>query len=145
MESAEGALLISRPGGRIEWVNGAFGAMSGYAPAEVIGQTPRLLKSEFQDQRVFEEMWSTLRSGGVWHGEVVNRRRAATATSSPRPWRRSWTRAATSRTSSRPRRTSRLAARPRRSSCTWHDYDALTDLPNRALPRGAAPGGDRAG
>ena len=47
--------------------------MTGYNLEEVVGQTPRLLKSGRYDEAFYKQMWKTLLDGQVWHGEMVNR------------------------------------------------------------------------
>lgn len=70
------AVVVTDADGVILWVNGAFTRMSGYSAAEALGATPRLLKSGVQDQRFYAQLWSTIRSGRSWQGEVVNRHRS---------------------------------------------------------------------
>ena len=74
-EGTSEAVLISDPGGVIISVNRAFCRMTGYDETELIGKTPKLLKSGRQDQAFYQEMWSALLSTGQWQGEVWNRRK----------------------------------------------------------------------
>ena len=60
------------------WVNHAFTAMTGYSEEETVGKNPRLLKSGEQPDNYYAEMWSTISSGKVWKGEIVNRRKDGT-------------------------------------------------------------------
>ena len=78
MASAADPIFITDRDGRIEWVNLAFTRLTGYALDEVVGNTPRLLKSGVQTQAFYEDMWRHLRSGDVWRGEVVERRKDGT-------------------------------------------------------------------
>jgi PAS domain S-box-containing protein len=50
--------------------------MSGYTAAEVLGKTPRILKSGKQDAGFYRDFWQTLLQGKPWNGRVVNRRRS---------------------------------------------------------------------
>ena len=75
LESAANAVVITDRDGIITWVNPAFTKLTGYSPEEAIGQNPRLLKSGTQDQPFYENLWNTIRSGQVWSGEIVNRRK----------------------------------------------------------------------
>lgn len=70
------AVMVTDTHGVIRWVNPAFTAMSGFSADEVIGSTPRLLRSGVQDRGAYERMWSTILSGQPWRGEVVNRHRS---------------------------------------------------------------------
>ncbi|PAW63160.1 MAG: hypothetical protein B9S34_14815 [Opitutia bacterium Tous-C1TDCM] len=68
-------VMITDLEGRIEYVNQHFTDVTGYTPADVIGQNPRILKSGEQNETTFREMWQTLRRGETWQGEVYNRRK----------------------------------------------------------------------
>ncbi len=60
---------------RILMVNPAFSELTGYAPEEVLGQTPRLLKSGRHDLDFYAAMWTAINATGHWQGEVWNRRK----------------------------------------------------------------------
>ena len=75
LESAADGIVIADRHGHALWVNPAFTRMTGYAPEEVVGQNLRLLKSGQHDRAFYENLWSTILSGRVWRGEVVNRRK----------------------------------------------------------------------
>jgi PAS domain S-box-containing protein len=79
LEAAANAIVITDVDGRIEWVNPAFTELTGYTAAEALGQTPRLLRSDRHDAAFYEALWRTIKSGGVWRGTVVNRRKNGTA------------------------------------------------------------------
>ena len=68
-------IVITNVEGRIEHVNPMFTTVTGYTPEEVIGQTPRVLKSGFTPSERYHELWSTIRAGRVWHSEICNRRK----------------------------------------------------------------------
>ncbi len=78
LESAANAVTITNQDGVIEWVNPAFCELTGYTADEVIGQTPRILKSGHQDAQLYTELWNTIKSGRVWHGEVINQKKDGT-------------------------------------------------------------------
>lgn len=66
---------LDMPGPVIEYVNPAFTAMTGYAAAELIGETPRLLQGPATDRTTLDRMRATLAAGGTFQGEAVNYRR----------------------------------------------------------------------
>ncbi|HJW27524.1 MAG TPA: EAL domain-containing protein [Rhodocyclaceae bacterium] len=74
-ENTADGIVITDPRGRIVSVNKAFTEITGYRPEEAIGRTPALLKSEHQEQAFYDRMWETLRSTGLWQGEIWNRRK----------------------------------------------------------------------
>ena len=69
------AIFITDSQGRIIWSNSAFSQLSGYSEQEVMGRTPSFLKSGRQDAGAYSEMWNTVRSGKVWRGKLVERRK----------------------------------------------------------------------
>ncbi len=75
LESTDDAVLITDRAGTILRVNPAFTALTGYAPQDVIGKLPFLLKSDQHSNEAYAQMWFTLQSGGVWRGDMVNRRK----------------------------------------------------------------------
>jgi two-component system cell cycle sensor histidine kinase/response regulator CckA len=75
LEAAANAIVITDAKGTILWVNQAFTSLTGYAREESIGQTTRMLKSCEHDHHFYENLWSTIRSGQVWRGEIKNRKK----------------------------------------------------------------------
>lgn len=59
--------------GRIVWVNDAFTRLSGYTRSEIIGHTPRFLKSGRHEAPFYEDLWRTILAGKIWRNEVVER------------------------------------------------------------------------
>ncbi|RJP32964.1 MAG: PAS domain S-box protein [Candidatus Omnitrophota bacterium] len=68
-------IMITDSNGTIQYVNPAFTAISGYETNEVIGKNPRFLKSGFQNQSLYRELWRTIQTGKVWKGHLINRRK----------------------------------------------------------------------
>src|ERR1017187_7130444 len=78
LEAAANAIVITDYEGKIVWVNRAFTAMTGYSKEEVLGKNPRLLKSGEQPESYYAKLWSTISSGKVWQGELINKRKDGT-------------------------------------------------------------------
>jgi len=78
VEQAADAIVIADTAGIIRYVNPAFTALTGYTSREAVGQNPRILKSGTQPASVYRGLWETIRSGRVWQGEIVNRRKDGT-------------------------------------------------------------------
>lgn len=66
-------VMITSPRGIIQWVNPAFARLSGYSKEELIGQTPRLLKSGQQSKDYYQILWDTISQGQNWSSETVER------------------------------------------------------------------------
>jgi len=75
LESAANAIVICSPDGTIEWINPAFERLTGYSKEEVLGKTPRILKSGIHPPSFYEDLWRTVQAGQVWSGEITNRRK----------------------------------------------------------------------
>jgi len=75
LESAANGIVIVGRDGRVLWVNPAFTRLTGYTGEEVLGQTLRILNSGQQDSSFYRKLWQTVLAGGVWRGELVNRRK----------------------------------------------------------------------
>jgi len=75
IEQAGEAIVITDAEATIQYVNPAFEQITGYRPDEAIGQNPRILKSDEQDDAFYQAMWQTLAAGQTWQGRFVNRRK----------------------------------------------------------------------
>jgi PAS domain S-box-containing protein len=75
IEAAANAIVMTDRSGKILFVNPAFTELTGYEAAEAIGENTRILKSGAHDAAFYANLWSTVRAGKVWQGEVLNRRK----------------------------------------------------------------------
>ena len=74
-EQAEGsdkAIVITDTEGRIQYVNPAFEAMTGYTAAEARGRNISLVKSGQQDETFYAELWEQITAGEIWEAELTN-------------------------------------------------------------------------
>jgi PAS domain S-box-containing protein len=59
--------------GTILYANDKFCEITGYSPDELVGQNHRIVKSGLHSPDFYADLWRTITSGQVWHGEVCNR------------------------------------------------------------------------
>ena len=65
---------LELPGPQILYVNSAFTRMTGYALADVVGKTPRILQGVATDRETLDRLKSDLESGGEFTGRTKNYR-----------------------------------------------------------------------
>lgn len=75
VEQSPISILITDARGDIEYANAKTFQLTGYAPAELLGRNPRLLKSGDKPPAFYQELWATLTAGRSWQGEFRNRRK----------------------------------------------------------------------
>jgi PAS domain S-box-containing protein len=75
VEQTADSVFITDRAGRIEYVNPAFEATTGYLRAEAVGATPRLLKSGRQEPEFYRTMWESISGGAVFKATVINRKK----------------------------------------------------------------------
>lgn len=69
---------IDLPGPEIVFVNAGFSRMTGYTPAEVLGETPRILQGAQTNREVLGYLRETLKNGEAFSGATVNYRKDGT-------------------------------------------------------------------
>ncbi len=67
--------VLELPGPRIVYVNRAFTRMTGYAPEEVLGKTPRILQGPKTDRAVLDRLRAQLARGVRFEGQTINYRK----------------------------------------------------------------------
>jgi PAS domain S-box-containing protein len=79
LQVAANAIAITDSNGAIEWINNAFTSMTGYGVLEAVEKPIiNLLNSGKQDEKFYQNLWSTISAGKVWQGELINRRKDGT-------------------------------------------------------------------
>jgi len=75
VEQTAEELVITNLEGNIQYCNPSFEMLTGYKRSEVVGRNPRFLKSGEQDAEFYRGLWDTIKSGKIWSGRFVNRKK----------------------------------------------------------------------
>lgn len=69
------SIIITDLKGDIEYVNPKFIEVSGFTHDEIIGQNPRIFKSNELTPTDYRQFWNTISSGNEWRGEFRNKKK----------------------------------------------------------------------
>jgi len=75
VEQSPVSVVITDPEGNITYVNPRFTTLTGYTPAEVTGQNPRILNSGYSPPEAYRDLWAKILAGQEWRGEFRNRKK----------------------------------------------------------------------
>lgn len=75
VEQSPASIVITDLVGNIEYVNPRFSSVTGYSFDEVVGQNPRILKTDETLPDTHRNMWDAVTSGREWRGEFLNRKK----------------------------------------------------------------------
>lgn len=73
VESNPVSIAITNIEGIVEYANPCFYELCGYSRSEILGHKTSMLKSGQMPPEVYKELWQTILSGKVWHGELINK------------------------------------------------------------------------
>nr|MBC8333503.1 GAF domain-containing protein [Anaerolineae bacterium] len=76
VEQTADAVIITNKDGIVQYVNPAFEEITGFAPEEILGQTPRVVRSQAHDQAFYEALWNTILSGEVFRDTLINHKKS---------------------------------------------------------------------
>jgi PAS domain S-box-containing protein len=68
-------VVITNSYGVIQYINPTYEKMSGYMLEEMVGKTPRILKSGKHSQKVYKELWAKIMNAEMWEGVLINRKK----------------------------------------------------------------------
>ena len=74
-EQVSDAVLTTNLDFEITYVNRSFERLFGYSREEILGLSPGILNAEPDAERIQSDIYKTVSSGGVWRGELLNRRK----------------------------------------------------------------------
>ncbi len=75
IESLEEAVFITDINGNITYFNPSFQKIYGYEAGEILGKTPRILKSGLVQQEEYKKFWETILSKNTISGIIRNKRK----------------------------------------------------------------------
>ena len=75
VEQSSSMIFITDKDGAIEYANQRFTDMTGYTVEELVGQNPRILKSDEHSSEYYRQLWETIRAGREWRGDLCNRKK----------------------------------------------------------------------
>ncbi|MBT3198096.1 MAG: diguanylate cyclase, partial [Gammaproteobacteria bacterium] len=75
IEQSISSLVITNSQGITEYVNHRFELTTGYTQAEVLGKKYNIISSGQTPSKLYKELWDTIKSGEVWEGEILNRKK----------------------------------------------------------------------
>lgn len=76
VEQSPVSVMILDKYGKIEYVNPTFTKVTEYLPEEVIGREPTLIKWGYLNDKHYENIWNTVKSGNDWEGEFCNKKKS---------------------------------------------------------------------
>ncbi len=74
VEQSPVAILIADTEGTVEYVNPRFQQLTGYTLDDMRSRTLRVLQAN-PDEPDYEAIWNTIRTGGIWQGESLKRKK----------------------------------------------------------------------
>ncbi len=79
LNTAANGIVMTDIHGDIVWANPAFESLTGYEISEAMGKNLRdLIKSGRQSRDFYANMWSTILTGNIWRGEIINKKKNGT-------------------------------------------------------------------
>lgn len=73
VEQSPSSVQLTDADGHITYVNPTFTEISGYTLDDVRGKKPDVFRSELTSDEITRQIWSTIRDGEVWAGELQSR------------------------------------------------------------------------
>jgi PAS domain S-box-containing protein len=75
IEQSPVSIEITDVNGIIEYVNPRFCETTGYSADEIIGKYSHTLKPDQISPEIYNDLWETIKSGGVWRNELIHKRK----------------------------------------------------------------------
>ncbi len=75
LHKAPVAITFTNTEGKIQFVNPAFSKITGYDFAEIKSKNPRILQSGVHTESFYQDLWTTIKSGKTWEGQMQNKKK----------------------------------------------------------------------
>jgi PAS domain S-box-containing protein len=75
VEQCPASIMTTDRNGDFEYVNPAFCKITGYTAEEIVGENPRVLKTETMSADGYRLLWETIIGGNTWQGEFCNKKK----------------------------------------------------------------------
>ncbi|QCU89798.1 putative bifunctional diguanylate cyclase/phosphodiesterase [Thiomicrorhabdus sediminis] len=75
IEQSPNAVIITDTDAIIEYTNPSFSQLTGWQADEIRGKKTSILSSHLTPDSTYKNLWETITSGQVWHGEIYNNKK----------------------------------------------------------------------
>ncbi len=75
IEQSPSSIVITDIKGNIEYVNPHFIELTGYSKDELLGNNPRVLKTDYTPREEYVKLWKIISEGGTWQGVFHNKKK----------------------------------------------------------------------
>ena len=75
LEAAANGIVITDKNTSLIWANSAYWHITGYSKSDFADSKMNVFKSDFHDITFFEHLWDTIKSGEIWRGEMINKKK----------------------------------------------------------------------
>ena len=76
VEQCASVVMITDADACLTYVNPRFTHVTGFSAEEVLGQTPRILRSGKHSESFYAQLWHRISNGREWRGKMQNRRKS---------------------------------------------------------------------
>jgi len=76
VEQSPESIVITDLTGSITYINPSVERITGFTTFELMGRNPRIFQSNLTPVETYRQLWSAIKSGNVWQGEMINKRKS---------------------------------------------------------------------
>ncbi|OYZ58055.1 MAG: hypothetical protein B7Y17_06170, partial [Sulfuricurvum sp. 24-42-5] len=75
VEQIDDSVIITDINGVVQYVNNAFCSHLGYKKEEIIGNNPRMFKSNHHNNDFYDDLWKTILEGKIYRNTLINKKK----------------------------------------------------------------------